>query len=407
MDPKLNSAIITAGTSLLGTIGDLFSGYSNAQMVYKQNRNLQQWQQEYTKQNMQTQFDYNKYFQERQYQQQQESVNAANEYNTPANQMARLQAAGINPFTAWSNGQGSSGTQSTVPSGSSGSVGLGSVGLPSAISPNFQLSQSFSSFANAFKSLAEAKKTGMDTSLLEATFDDMVKKIKSESIQSEALAVIQQIEASIKNEKEQAIIQNLLKDLDKKQSDIDLNLLKSLTEQEQMDYIKKQTDKLDEEIKEIISRTNLNVQQSALLYKFAELRQQAEIDEIRSRISLNKASASNQLTQAEDARATRSARIRNLNADARLKDSLSQLNEREFTIKDSSTAYETANYLNEQIREYANAKLLDEQSVALIQSTIAEAKRLADTGLLREAQDYLNFAKSVITTSASAEKLLK
>ena len=122
MDPKIGGALIAGGASLLGTIGDLFSGYSNANMVYKQNRNLQQWQQEYTKQNMSTQFDYNKYFQERQYQQQQESVNAANEYNTPANQMARLQAAGINPFTAWSNGQGSSGTQPTVPSGAVGSV---------------------------------------------------------------------------------------------------------------------------------------------------------------------------------------------------------------------------------------------------------------------------------------------
>ncbi len=407
MDPIIGGALIAGGASLLGTIGDLFSGYSNANMVYKQNRNLQQWQQEYTKQNMSTQFDYNKYFQERQYQQQQEAVNAANEYNTPANQMARLQAAGINPFTAWSNGQGSSGTQPSVPSGSSGSVGLGSVGLPSAISPNFQLSQSFSSFANAFKALAEAKKTGVDTSLLEETFDDMVKKIKSETIQSEALAVIQQIEASVKNEKEGAIIKNLLKDLDKKQSEIDLNMLKGLTENEQQEYISKQKDKLDEEIKEIISRTNLNHQQSALLYKFAELRQQAEIDEIRSRIHLNNASATNQLTQAEDSRATRQARINNLKADSRLKDSLSQLNEREFEIKDSSTAYETANYLSNQIREYANAKLLDEQSIVLIQSTIAEAKRLADTGLLREAQDYLNFAKSVITTAATTGKALK
>lgn len=407
MDPIIGGALIAGGASLLGTIGDLFSGYSNANMVYKQNRNLQQWQQEYTKQNMSTQFDYNKYFQERQYQQQQESVNAANEYNTPANQMARLQAAGINPFTAWSNGQGSSGTQPSVPSGSSGSVGLGSVGLPSAISPNFQLSQSFSSFANAFKALAEAKKTGMDTSLLEETFDDMVKKIKSETIQSEALAVIQQIEASVKSEKEGAIIQNLLKDLDKKQSEIDLNTLKGLTEKEQADYIAKQKDKSDQEIKEIISRTNLNEQQAALVYKFAELRQQAEIDEIRSRIKLNNASASNQLTQAEDTRATRQARINNLNADSRLKDSLSQLNERDFQIKDSSTAYETANYLNNQLREYVNAKLLDEQSIVLIQSTIAEAKRLANTGLLREAQDYLNFAKSVITTAATAGNALK
>ena len=106
MDPIIGGALIAGGASLLGTIGDLFSGYSNANMVYKQNRNLQQWQQEYTKQNMSTQFDYNKYFQERQYQQQQEAVNAANEYNTPANQIARLQDAGINPFTAWSNCHG-------------------------------------------------------------------------------------------------------------------------------------------------------------------------------------------------------------------------------------------------------------------------------------------------------------
>ena len=407
MDPIIGGALITGGASLLGTIGDLFSGYSNANMAYKQNRNLQQWQQEYTKQNMSTQFDYNKYFQERQFQQQQEAVNAANEYNTPANQMARLQAAGINPFTAWSNGQGSSGTQSSVPSGSSGSVGLGSVGLPSAISPNFQLSQSFSSFANAFKALAEAKKTGVDTSLLQETFDDMVKKIKSETIQSEALAVIQQIEASVKNEKEGAIIKNLLKDLDKKQSDIDLNMLKGLTENEQQNYIAKQTEKSDQEIKEIISRTNLNEQQSALIYKFAELRQKAEIEEIRSRTHLNNASATNQLTQAEDSRATRQARINNLKADSRLKDSLSQLNERDFEIKDAATAKEKANYLNQQIREFANAKLLDEQSIVLIQSTIAEAKRLANTGMLREAQDYLNFAKSVIITTFTTGTALK
>ena len=130
MDPVIGSALITGGASLLGTIGDLFSGYSNVNMAYKQNRNLQQWQQEYTKQNMSTQFDYNKYFQERQYQQQQEAVNAANEYNTPANQMARLQAAGINPFTAWSNGQGSAGTQPTIPSGSSGLISCISLHLP-------------------------------------------------------------------------------------------------------------------------------------------------------------------------------------------------------------------------------------------------------------------------------------
>lgn len=98
--------------------------------------------------------------------------NAMNEYNTPANQMSRLMAAGINPNSAAGLVSGNQGSAS-VPSSPAGSSSLGSpspAGQPQIFNPSDSFTSMMNVGANAEAALAQAqlsrqmaKKTEVET----------------------------------------------------------------------------------------------------------------------------------------------------------------------------------------------------------------------------------------------------
>lgn len=88
---------ITAGISgTSGIIGSLVGGLFGSYQQKKAN--------EYNQKMLAQQYQYNKQLQDYEYQQNFNMWQMENEYNTPANQMARLRAAGINPHLAYSHG---------------------------------------------------------------------------------------------------------------------------------------------------------------------------------------------------------------------------------------------------------------------------------------------------------------
>lgn len=97
-----------------------------------------------------------------------------NKYSSPQALVAQYQAAGLNPRLAVEGGQVGSVQAS---SGSSGSAPKGAMlSMPYMQSPDF--TQGFVNMANVLKSIAEAKKAGVQTDYLEETAKDNARLVK-------------------------------------------------------------------------------------------------------------------------------------------------------------------------------------------------------------------------------------
>lgn len=118
--------------------------------------------------------------------------NLENQYNSPSQVIARLQAAGINPAAALSQlgGQGglaaaggSSSPSSPAPMGSHTTTpGAGYVPFGSTLS---QMGESVASIVSA---LAQSKKVGLEEKYQNATLESIVKKLNADAEQSESAA---------------------------------------------------------------------------------------------------------------------------------------------------------------------------------------------------------------------------
>lgn len=128
--------------------------------------------------------------------------NAENAYNDPKNQMARMEAAGINPFIAAENST-KVGTTAANPSVPSAAAATAAPYHP-AISPwaSSQFPQNLSAIVGAFKTLAEAKKVGLDTQLEQDTYDTIVKQVnenlKSTQLQNKFQEIQNEFEPLVK-----------------------------------------------------------------------------------------------------------------------------------------------------------------------------------------------------------------
>lgn len=118
------------------------------------------------------------------------------DYNSIVNQMQRAQQAGVNPYSLV---QGSSYGSSSSAQPAGATAGLPSVPQPASdpfpgkASGYNAIASSLDTILNSMIKLGEAKKLGLDTSLIESTFNDLVKKARNEAIAGELSNGVQKI----------------------------------------------------------------------------------------------------------------------------------------------------------------------------------------------------------------------
>lgn len=119
-----------------------------------------------------------------------------NSYNAPVQQLKRMRDAGLNPYSGSAAGQQIA-ANNAGESASAQSSGIPDLKLAQVQAPPAVLGTAFSNFATmagAMKSVAEAKKTGIDTDLLQQTFDDLVKQQSNQTALQEMQLALNQVD---------------------------------------------------------------------------------------------------------------------------------------------------------------------------------------------------------------------
>lgn len=189
-----------------------------------------------------------------------EEAAKAREWGSIGSQLSRADAVGVNPYSLVSTGNYGS-ASSTPATGTPASA----AGVPSPAGPlNFSaetqrysaVAQLLGAVSTGISSLANAKKTGVDTRLLEDTYNDLVRKARAEATQVELNNSYQRF----------------------------LNTIKSHTLQQEIDKIFKEnrlldaqynvTDKsiavMDAQISELLTRADVNAEQKRQIKRFVD-----------------------------------------------------------------------------------------------------------------------------------------
>lgn len=331
-----------------------------------------------------------------------------NAYNDPSAQRARFEAAGINPYIAM---QGQSGgvaaTSADVPSvptvpQASGMTSRGAASpIPmQPVTPVNGILQGISTISGALDTLASAKKKGVETTQLEKTMKDTMRKLAADADSSEYIAIINQANSSVANEKAQKEMQELTEKI------------KLLREQvfnagEEGKLITEKALRETEERYLAIAKRNLAKGEYDLVkknYDAFDERLKVELAEGRSRANKNN-------EEATDLRATRSARTAALKASARYQNASAA--EREMlneitdidvdTIKKHGLTYvegiknkiNYTNYFNK------NQKDLFDSQLDLLKKQIEIAKK---TGDWYGVSIFLGVVKDLATAGAILSK---
>ena len=246
------------GSLISSGIGSLFGSKGPSQ------EDLMRWQE----QQLGRQLNFQREEAEKNREFQSKEAATARQWNSIASQLQRADAAGVNPFALVSSGQYGSASGAVAPSGSMPS-GSGSIPQPA---PNTRLQEmeGFSMVASALSSIAEAKKSGVETSQLEQSFQERLRKLSSDADGQELLNAYQRILNKYAGRRQSAEINEIW-------GRIDL-----MTSQEQLNY--RMFDKVQKEIgylAEKIGLTNLERRQLyEYLNKYFDRRQEAELRNI-------------------------------------------------------------------------------------------------------------------------------
>lgn len=215
MRPKFACGIL----DVLGPVGDIVSGTLDSfGLDFLGDAENNYWQ---AKQ-MEHQYIYNKNLQthsaELAQRQWNEQFDKTNQYNLPANQVARLMAAGINPFVDSSTAAPVAGT--AQPQGPS------SIGVPSVSTPPVPVSGS----SAGLRELVEAAKAAKEVPYMEELIQARIKDLLGKVTDAEARAELNKVLADIHNT------------LGRENKDLENKLLKK-----QIPYLQSLTDKADME----------------------------------------------------------------------------------------------------------------------------------------------------------------
>lgn len=257
--------LLSFGDNIAGLFGQSSDMRFQREMLEKQqqwqseeaqkNRDFQKAQQEY-----QNQFNYDSAF---------DMFNAYNQYNDPSAQMSRLSSAGVNPWLAM-GGSGSSGSAQSQPSMNGVSPASGSMPANPSIPNTENIATRFQGVATMLDALASADKQSEEANRIRTLLNDELKKLQSDTASVDIANERERIKNSYLPEK-------CRKELDKLAQDIEIG--------------KVTKDEIDERIKEIQSRTNLNQQEAALVWKYGDRLKLAEIKVKESQAEANKAAA--------------------------------------------------------------------------------------------------------------------
>lgn len=285
----------------VNTASDIYKA-SREEKMYYDNLNWQK-EQYYDSQN------FSREQADTQWQREKEMFNMENEYNSAASQVQRYKDAGLNPQVMMS------GNAASVASGGAASVGQ-SVAPPQLQMDNLPtgaagaIGSALSGSADLLKSMADAKKAGIDVNLLEQTFDDAIQQMH---VKTSTDYLNNQIAAFTSNMNMKYGDKIKEKELEEITARVDnlittgnvLEAQRYLTETMSSKYgienefNRKRLDRADEyidgEIASIFSSINLNnakagESRSAAQLNYAKvLVSQAEVDELRSRAGYNRA----------------------------------------------------------------------------------------------------------------------
>lgn len=191
---------------LIKTGVDMFSSLFNNERNKNSNYNLQKDAQEYQTSERVSSQNYNtsERLAQQQYQTSEReaqnlwSENIYRNYSSPQALAEQYKAAGLNPALAMSGSVGSatsgSGSASGAPSG--GSSSGGSAPTP-PYTPYQPMSFNFGDMGNFLKSIADAKKAGVETDFMLSTFDDLVNRNKLENTSIELQNIAQEYYNSV------------------------------------------------------------------------------------------------------------------------------------------------------------------------------------------------------------------
>ena len=167
--PAVLAALIGGGSSLLGSLGGIFSNLRTQRSVDETNAANIAAQESINSQNVQSQQEINS----QNLAQQWKMWNATNDYNHPAAQMARYRAAGLNPNLIY----GQSNTSQPVQVGTSQApkqLAIQRHAMQYAnVMQNINLAESY---YNAMKAKEEVNAMQLDNEITAATKDDMITK---------------------------------------------------------------------------------------------------------------------------------------------------------------------------------------------------------------------------------------
>lgn len=261
----LGSAVSSGVTGGVGGlissgIGSLFGSKGPSQ------EDLMKWQEQQL--GRQLNFQRDEAEKNRKFQSQEAAI--ARQWNAIGAQLQRADAAGVNPFALVNNGQYGSAAGAVAPAGSMPS-GSGTIPQPPA-NTRLQEMEGFSMVASALSSIAEAKKAGVETTQLEDSFAERMRKLSADADGQELLNNYQRILNKYADRRQSAEINQIL-------ANIDLVTADTMLTYAEIDKVKKEISYLAEKI----GLTALQRRQlSEYLDKYFDARQSAELSNIRA-----------------------------------------------------------------------------------------------------------------------------
>lgn len=189
-----------------------------------------------------------------------EEAAKAREWGSIGSQLSRADAVGVNPYSLVSTGNYGS-ASSTPATGTPASA----AGVPSPAGPlNFSaetlrynaVAQLLGAVSTGISSLANAKKTGVDTRLLEDTYNDLVKKAREEATQVELTNSYQRFLNTIKS--------NTLK------QEIDKIFKENRLLDAQYNVSDKSIAVMDSQISELLTRADVNSEEKRQIKRFVD-----------------------------------------------------------------------------------------------------------------------------------------